>query len=201
MSSVLTDIYKVYLTVRGEDILLPQTPDSIEISNDDKTQIEQLVNGMPFTYPQLDGPQTFKFNFEVTKQTYPYTFKEAVKGIRYFTDLVWNIKAWREPIELTIIRTHGQPSTHSRVYLMDYPYKEEADNLSDYIFSVSFVEYYPQKNQELQTTETHHLLIAGEATGWSAENKGAVQQAVGDANSAAKAKEEFQQQRIAARGA
>ncbi len=198
--SVLSDIYKVYLTVKGEDILLPQTPDKIEISNEDKTQVLTLVNGRPFTVPQLDGPQTFKFDFEITRQTYPYTFEEAVKGIRFFTDLVWQIKQDREPIELTIIRTRGEPSTHATVLLQNYPYVEEADNNSDYIFSVSFVEYYPQKNQELQTTETHHLLVAGEATGWSEEIKGAAKMAVGQANSDAQIEQNAQEQRLAERG-
>lgn len=186
-SSVLNDIYKVYITYKGEDILLPQTPDSIEIANEDNTQSVTLANGRPFTYAQLDGPQTFTFNFEITTKAYPYQFEEAIKGIRFFTDLVWYIKQDREPIELTIIRTHDEPSTHVKIYLQDYSYKEEADNLSDYIFSVKFIEYHPQVNQELpyvSSSERHHLLVAGDAVGWDAESKGASQKAVDDANAA-----------------
>ena len=197
-SSVLNDIYKVYITYKGEDILLPQTPDSIEISNEDKTASETLVKGRPFTYGQLDGPQTFKFNFEITKKTYPYTFKEAVKGIRFFTDLVWYIKQDREPIELTIIRTHDEPSTHVKVFLQDYPYKEEADNLSDYIFSVTFIEYHPQKNQELPyvgSSERHHLLVAGDSSEWSSENKGAQQDALNGTTADEKFRESLNEHR------
>ncbi len=182
--NVISDIYKVYLTVKDEDILLPQTPASITISNADNTIEEKLVNGRPFTIAQLDGAQTFKFEFSITKEAYPFTFKDALKGIRYYTDLVWQIKEDREPIGLTIIRTHGQPSTCVTVLLQDYSYIEDYDDLNDYTFSVTFVEYHPQKNQELPyspSSERHHLLVAGEATGWSAEIKGAVQQAVGTA--------------------
>lgn len=182
--NVISDIYKVYLTVKGEDILLPQTPASITISNEDKTKQETLVNGRPFTIPQIDGAQTFKFEFSITKEAYPFTFKDALKGIRYYTDLVWQIKEDRQPIGLTIIRTHGQPSTCVTVLLQDYSYIEDYDDLNDYTFTVTFVEYHPQKNQELPASaepERHHLLVAGEATGWSSEIKGAVKEAVGTA--------------------
>lgn len=180
--SFLTDVHQVYLTVKGEEILLPQTPGSITISNADKTKEETLVNGRPFTIAQYDGSQTFKFDFVITKQAYPYTFEEALKGIRFYTDLVWQIKVDRQPIELTIIRKHGQPSTHVKVLLKDYSYIEDSEDLSDYTFSVTFVEYHPQKNQELPympSQERHHLLVAGENTGWSAENKGTIGKAVG----------------------
>lgn len=179
--SVLQDLYKVYLTVKGEEILLPQTPASITISNQDNTKQETMVNGRPFTMAQIDGAQTFKFDFSITREVYPFTFKEALKGIRYYTDLLWQIKEDREPIGLTIIRTHNQPSTNVTVLLQDYSYVEDYEDLNDYTFSVSFIEYHPQKNQELPyspSAERHHLLAAGEATGWSAEIKGAVRQAV-----------------------
>ncbi len=182
--NVISDIYKVYLTVKDEDILLPQTPASITISNEDKTKLETLVNGQPFTIAQLDGAQTFKFDFSITKEAYPFTFKDDLQGIRFYTDLVWGIKNDREPIELTIIRTHDQPSTHVTVLLQDYSYVEDYEDLNDYTFSVTFVEYHPQKNQELPyspSAERHHLLVAGEAKGWSAEVKGATKTAVGSA--------------------
>lgn len=198
--AILNDIYKVYLTVNGQDILLPLTPDSIEISTTDKTKEETLVNGRPFTIAQLDGAQTFKFNFEIFNKPYPFLFMEGFRGIRFFTDLVWQIKQDRKPIELTILRTNGKPHTHSIVLLQDYSYTEDADNLSDYTFSVSFIEYYPQKNQELQTTETHHLLAAGESSGWNAEIKGAIQQAVGNADIDAQVKRDWQERRLRLRG-
>lgn len=182
--SVLDDIYKIILTVKDEDIQLPQTPESVTISNEDKTQVETLVNGRPFTIPQLDGPQTFKFDFVITNKAYPFTFKEELKGIRFYTDLLWGIKNDREPIELTILRNHGKPDTHVTVLLKDYSYIEDSADLSDYTFSVAFVEYHPQVNQELPyrgSRERHHLLIAGENRSWSTEIKGTVGQAVGTA--------------------
>lgn len=180
--SILTEVHKIYLTVKREDILLPQTPSSITISNADNTQEETLVNGAPFTIPQLDGAQTFDFEFSITKQAYPFTFKEALKEAKFFTDLLWQIKVDREPIELNILRRNGQTSTHATVLLKDYSYIEDSEDLSDFTFSVSFIEYHPQKNQELPyvpSQERHHLLVAGESTGWSAETKGALKEAVG----------------------
>lgn len=159
---VLTDIYKVYIN----NVLLPQTPESITISNSNNNEVITLANGQSFTLPRLDSPQKFEFEFEITQKAYPWTFQEAMHGIRFFTDMVWQIKQDRNPIPLTITRTRGQPPTNVTVLLDDYSYTEDANNASDYKFKVTFTEWHPQNNQELDTNITHHLITAGYARGW-----------------------------------
>lgn len=168
----LANIYRVYIN----DTLLPQTPSSITISNANKNEVETLANGRPFTLAKLDGAQKFEFDFVVTQKQYPWTFPPAVKGVRYFTDLVWQIKEDREPVTLTILRSRNQPSTCVTVLLDDYSYTEDAKQGSDYTFHVSFTEYHPQDNQEINADTTHHLITAGEARGWVDETTKSEQQ-------------------------
>lgn len=161
----MSDAYKFYIN----DILLPQTPASITISNANHNDVFVLANGRPFTVPKFDGPQTFEFEFEITQKAYPYTFKDSLEGIRFYTDLVWQLKQDRDPITLTIIRSRNQPSTCVTVLLDDYSYTEDAENASDYIFKIKFTEYHPQNNQELDVEVQHHLVTAGQARGWADE--------------------------------
>lgn len=158
----LTNVYKFYLN----DILLPQTPGSFTISNQNNNEEIQLANGNPFTLALLDGAQKFEFEFEITTKAYPYTFSDALEGIRFYTDLVWQLKQDRNPILLTILRSRGQPSTCVHVLLDDYSYTEDAENANDYTFKLSFTEYHPQNNQELDIRAKHHLITAGNARGW-----------------------------------
>lgn len=163
-----SDIYKFYIN----DVLLPQTPSSFTISNDNKNEVVTLANGLPFTVAKYDGAQKFEFEFDITQKAYPFTFKEELQGIRFYTDLVWKLSMDREPVTLTIIRSHGQPSTCVTALLDDYSYTEDAENAGDYTFKISFTEYHPQNNQELDGQIEHHLITAGNARGWvDAEDK------------------------------
>lgn len=166
MGNDLTNVYRFYLTVNGTDILLPQTPGSFTISNKNNNEEFTMANGHPFTLPRLDGAQKFDFEFEITTKAYPYQFADAREGIRFYTDLVWQIKQDRNPIGLTIIRSRGEPSTCVNVILDDYSYTEDAENGNDYVFKISFTEYHPQNNQELDIEIKHHLITAGYARGW-----------------------------------
>lgn len=166
MGNDLTKVYRFYLTVNGNDILLPQTPGSFTISNKNKNEEFTMANGRPFTLPRFDGAQTFEFEFEITTKAYPYTFADSLEGIRFYTDLVWQIKQDRNPITLTILRSRNQPSTCVHVLLDDYSYTEDAENGNDYIFKLKFTEHHPQNNQELDVEVKHHLITAGDARGW-----------------------------------
>ena len=142
------EIYRIYLRFRERDVLLPQTPSKITISNEDKTEVVSTADGRPFTIPHYDGPQKIEFEFDITCKDYPFTFKDAQEGIRFYTDLMWDIKAQKGPIGITIIRSGGQPYTDMRVLLQDYSYVEDAENANDYTFSVTFMDYYTQTNHE-----------------------------------------------------
>lgn len=137
--------YQVYIN----NTLLPQTPTAITISNSNHNEEITLANGQSYTLLKLDGCQTFEFDFEIPLETNTLTFDNSLEGIRFYTDLVWTLKSKREPIRLTILRTNEQPSTDVRVALEDYSYVEDAENSNAYTFSLKFIEYSPQINQQV----------------------------------------------------
>lgn len=148
---------------------LPQTPAKITISNQNHNEEFMMANGRPFTCPRWDGAQKFEFDFEITMDEYPFTIKGVNRQVRWWTDYLWQIKQNKRPISLEILRRDPYPDTYVMVLLDDYSYVEDAENKSDYIFSVSFTEYNEQNNQEQDAGIQHHLLVAREARSWIGE--------------------------------
>lgn len=174
--SVISEIYQIMLTYKDYQIItLPQTPEKITVSNEDNTIVETMVNGMPFTIPQRDGPKTYKFDFSITNKAYPHTFQTELKEARFYIDLFETLKRDQETLGLSILRTGGRHNTNVEVILTDYSYTEDADDLSDFTFSVTFMEYFGQKNMEkpleaishLEAFENSSLLTAGNAVSWT----------------------------------
>lgn len=158
----ISDIYKVYIN----DTLLPQTPETITKTPENKNEVITLADGSPFTLAKKEGPATYEFDVEITQKAYPYTFKAALQNISAYKELLEGIKKKQEACTLTVIRTHGQPPTCVQVLLDDYTMVEDAKNASDVTISLKFTEYHPQVNQELDKASDHHLIVAGEARGW-----------------------------------
>ena len=88
MSNSTANIYQFWI----EDVLLPQTPVSVTISNNNKNQEVTLANGRPFTIPQFDGAQKFEFEFEFTLNDYPWQFTDTKEDIRFYTDFFGVLK-------------------------------------------------------------------------------------------------------------
>lgn len=159
----LSDLHKVRIGA----YYCPITPESIEISNEDKTIIDTMANGDFITVPQFDGTQTFSFDLRIYKECYPFTFEQYWKGKdhKFWTDYIWTLKNKGEPIELVIERKSG---THmvEKVMLKDYSYVEDANDLSDFTIHLTFIDYKMHKNQELDVGVTHQLIADRQARGW-----------------------------------
>lgn len=148
-----------------DDVLLPITPAQITIKNANKNISTQLVDGRPATIPQLDGAQQVTFDFIIPNQKETCAFNEELKGIRFYTDLVWYIKQKRQPVVLTITRANGV-YTNIVAMLDDYSYVEDAEHNSDYYFSVSFTEWAEWRNQEINSDINGKLEAAKSARNW-----------------------------------
>lgn len=158
---IYSNAYKIYI----DEELLPITPAAVNITNQNKNEEFMLANGRPFTVARYDGAKKFSFEFEVTLRTdYSFVFPGANCNPEFWKTHLEDIKEKRDPIYLVIERK-SSTSTYC-VLLDDYSYDEDNDNANDYIFSVSFTEYHPQNNQELDTEVEHHLITAKEARGW-----------------------------------
>lgn len=157
----LKNIYKVYIDAE----LLPQTPASISVTNQNKNEEYTMANGRPFTVARYDGAKHIEFEFEITYKEYYVTFSDANRDAEHWKQKLEDLKEKRESFYLTIIRNISNMSTYE-VLLDDYSYAEENENADDFTFSVSFTEYHPQNNQELDTEIIHHLILANEASGW-----------------------------------
>lgn len=152
------------------DYGLPWTPSSITISNEDRTEVVYLADDRPFTIPHYDGPQTFSFDFTITlePESISWILPDSVLTFKEWTDYLWTIKQNKEPIRLKLIRTGDLPDMDEPVILKEYSYVEDAEKNNDFTFSVSFINWHGQQNQEIDALEEHGLILTQNARGWNA---------------------------------
>lgn len=175
----LTWAHKVFLG----GYLIPQTPDKITFSHEDRTETITLANGNSLTIGRKDGPMTITFDFYVTYQEYPFTFSASNPEVKRFewSDIMWEWKQKQTPIKLDIIRainsykneqvgSNASPQAFAdvsmNVLLTDWTFEEDANHGSDWKFSVTLLEYMPAINQEINFDIQHHLIQNRTAKGW-----------------------------------
>lgn len=151
-----------------DDLLLPVTPKSFKVNNENGNESTQLVDGVPLTIPKLDKAQRVEISFmvpldldkdHVRRQGWVFSHSKITNS-KYLTNYLWSIKQEREPVTLTII-LGGQGYLNAKFLLDDYTYTQEAENASDYEFTLSFSEYYPAENQEVNVELQNTLVRKG----------------------------------------
>lgn len=152
-----------------KDCLIPVTPHTLKINNNNMNESDQLVDGEPLTIPKRDKAQSISIDFMFPH--YFYRFRDPFNcfttskfiHVKNLTDWLWNMKSNREPFVLTIIYIDGH-RLNIRVMLDDYTYTQDGATGSDYDFSLTFTEYREPLNQEidieLQNTLVRHNIRA-----------------------------------------
>lgn len=178
----LNGAYKIY--IGGQ--LLPQTPAKITYEHDDQTEVIRLANQKNLTIPRLEAPLKISFEFKLTYDSYPWTWINNVSSnIRIgWLDYLQGIKNDRKPIDFWVIRDENnddfayipegeerldmdpKPNLTMKVLLTDWSFVEDAEDNSDFTVNVTFLEYCPQKNQEIIADLEHHLILNRQARGW-----------------------------------
>lgn len=160
----LTDAHKVWL----DGHLIPQTPEKITFNHEDRTEVITLANGDSLTIGRKDGPITIQFDFKDTYDCYPWTFAEAERLT--WSDTLWRWKQQQYPFPLDIERFYNPIDVHMTVLLTDWSYVEDANDMNDFTYSITLMEYRPQRNQELDTDINHHLIHNRLTSGWLTDN-------------------------------
>lgn len=150
-----------------DDLLLPVTPGTFEIKNNNTNESTQTVDGTPVTIPRRDKAQSFTISFMVSFMMDNYTdnfftFEDSsVKNVKDLTDYLWGLK-WENPksLKLTAIHPNGN-SFNGEFILDDYSYTQDATNGSDYDFTITLTEYYPARNYEVNGQLQNSLIEHG----------------------------------------
>lgn len=150
--------------------LLPITPAKVTISNQDRTEVIYLANDQPFTILHFDGPQQYQFEFRIPKfgDEPNFCLPNANTHHTFWTDLLWNLKAGRQPTWLMLARHRGDSVTNVPVVLTDYSYDEDAEKHNDFIFNVTFINYHGQANAKMDVIYVDSLVKPKNARGWLA---------------------------------
>ena len=150
-----------------DGVRLPQTPSKFSIKNTDNTEIITMNNGYPFTLLRKDGVFQLDFEFKLTDRVMPYQWKtdDTQHSKDYWYRLFYTRKMQMEPITVCILRLEYD-SYYCPCIVKDYSFTEDAEDHDDWTVSVSLIEYWPQTNQEIDTTINHHLTQNRINAGW-----------------------------------
>lgn len=130
------------------DILLPVTPQSFGIKQNPKNESDVLADGRAITRPKWAEAQTFTLEFIIpyvpeTNICFPDSWHER----KWFTDQFWEIEQSRDYIVFSIIYPDGRYFNHKGM-LDSWDYTQEAENGSDWKFTLQFTGANPRENFE-----------------------------------------------------
>lgn len=159
-SAYLWDAHRVWL----DGHLLPQTPEKITFDHEDRTESIVLANGNSFTIGRKDGPIKISFDFKDTYACYPWTFGETHR--LDWADIFWTWKQNQYAFPFEIERVNNPHNVSLNVLLTDWSYSEDANDNSDFTYTITLMEYCPAINQEVNFDIEHHLVQNRVAKGW-----------------------------------
>lgn len=175
-ASELRGVYEIYL----DDRLIPQTPSKITWEYPDENETIRLANQGNLTIPRTDSPIKISFDMVCTSETYPFTY-DVTYVRKKWTDFLWEIKSQRKPVNFEVVRkgnyTISRPgdgifSVSMKVLIADWSFVEDAEQNDDFIISITLLQYFEQKNLEINSDVQHHLIQNRRARGWTEIGRG-----------------------------
>lgn len=158
---------------------LPITPSKISYTNGGRNETAFLVNDRAFTIPHTPEVQTFEFEFRVPAYVEYYNYdgrgnpsfpaymnSYGEPHHQFWSDMLWEIMYQKKPCNLYLERHDQDTCMDRKVLLNEFSYEEDAEKGDDFIFHVTFMDYYEQHNQETSDAYNHHLIATKHARGW-----------------------------------
>ena len=136
--------YRFYL----DNILLPVTPQSLEIKIKNQNKTVTLINDTEYNFLKSVGLTEISFDILLPAVKYPFAmYENGFKNQKYYLDELERLKVSKKPFRFYVSRELpngvGLYDTDMNVSLEDYTIKESADNGFDLTVSINLKEYAP----------------------------------------------------------
>ena len=136
--------YRFYL----DNILLPVTPQSLEIKIKNQNKTVTLINDTEYNFLKGAGLTEISFDILLPAVKYPFAvYENGFKNQKYYLDELERLKVSKKPFKFYVSRELpngiGLYDTDMNVSLEDYTIKESADNGFDLTVSINLKEYAP----------------------------------------------------------
>ena len=136
--------YRFYL----DNILLPVTPQSLEIKIKNQNKTVTLINDTEYNFLKGAGLTEISFDILLPAVKYPFAmYEKGFKNQKYYLDELERLKVSKEPFQFYVSRELPKGAslydTDMNVSLEDYTIKESADNGFDLTVSINLKEYVP----------------------------------------------------------
>lgn len=134
--------YRFYL----DNILLPVTPQSLEIKIKNQNKTVTLINDTEYNFLKSVGLTEISFDILLPAVKYPFAvYENGFKNQKYYLDELERLKVSKKPFRFYVSRELpngiGLYDTDMNVSLEGYTIKESADNGFDLTVSISLKQY------------------------------------------------------------
>ena len=135
--------YRFYL----DNILLPVTPQSLEIKIKNQNKTVTLINDTEYNFLKGAGLTEISFDILLPAVKYPFAvYENGFKNQKYYLDELERLKVSKEPFRFYVSRELPNGASlydteFEYVSLEDYTIKESADNGFDLTVSISLKQY------------------------------------------------------------
>ena len=134
--------YRFYL----DNILIPVTPQSLEIKIKNQNKTVTLINDTEYNFLKGAGLTEISFDIFLPAVKYPFAvYENGFKNQKYYLDELERLKVSKKPFRFYVSRELpngvGLYDTDMNVSLEDYKIKESADNGFDLTVSISLKQY------------------------------------------------------------
>ena len=134
--------YRFYL----DNILLPVTPQSLEIKIKNQNKTVTLINDTEYNFLKGAGLTEISFDILLPAVKYPFAvYENGFKNQKYYLDELERLKVSKKPFRFYVSRELpngiGLYDTDMNVSLEDYTIKESVDNGFDLTVSINLKQY------------------------------------------------------------
>lgn len=154
---MLNNGYKVYI---GKKILLPITPEKIEIETPSQNKTYNLMNEGEINVRKAPGLKTISFDVRIPRQMYPFSqYIDGYRSVNWFIQKIEELKEGKKTFQFIVTKGHTshmqkdgtvldtfswhqwEDSTNITCTLEDYTVTEDVENGFDVVISMKLKEF------------------------------------------------------------
>lgn len=141
-----------YFYING--VLLPVTPEKLNISIKNQNKTVNLVDGSEFNILKTPGLSEISFDCLLPNVRYPFAIYESnvFQPAHYYLQIFEELKINKSNFKFRVIRHDGFGNTSFDCALESYTVKEDAKNGFDFLVSVKLKQYSYKKTNILSFT-------------------------------------------------
>lgn len=164
-------MYKFYLS----NLLLPVTPQKLELKIKNKNKTLDLINDGEINVPKNAGLTEISFSALLPNSQYPFSiYQDGFRDSSYYLNEIEKLKINKQPFQFIVTRMKPNSTkifdTNMKVLLEDYTITEEAKTGFDVTVSIKLKQYREYTTKTMQISIKQERPVAVQTQSRTVEN-------------------------------